>query len=76
MPKPRLKKKMSTFVGCGIGDRRLGILQSLYDKDEDLKKLVKLGYLSSETEGNRIWLALTLKGKQHVSPIEKYWSEL
>jgi|PlaIllAssembly_1097288.scaffolds.fasta_scaffold00001_155 hypothetical protein len=71
---PRIKKKMTAFVGCGIGERRLGILKSLYDKDTEMKKLVELGYLSAETEGKRVWLALTSKGKQHVIPREKYWS--
>jgi hypothetical protein len=76
MKAPRLKKKMSTFVGCDVGERRLGTLKSLYDKDTDLKKLVELGYLSAENEGSRVWLALTSKGKQHVLPRERYWSAM
>ena len=73
---PRIKKKMITFVGCKVGERRLGILKSLYDDDAEMKKLVELGYLSTEIEEKRVWLALTDKGKQHVVHREKYWAAI
>ena len=73
---PKLKKRMITFAGCDIGERRLGVLKSVFDKDEELKKLIKLGYLSAEVEDSRVWLSLTSKGKQHVLPFEKRWSQV
>lgn len=73
---PRIKKGMTAFVGCRIGERRLGLLKSLYEKDNELRDLVDLGYLTAEVEGKRVWLSLTSKGKRHVIPREKYWSAL
>lgn len=76
MRTPKLKKGMSTFVGCDIGERRLGVLPSCFDRDQTLQSLFKQGLLSAQTEDGRVWLALTVKGKNHVSSREKYWSQL
>lgn len=73
---PSLKKGMSTFVGCDVGERRLGLLRSCFDEDKVVQPLVKQGLLSAQTEDGRVWLALTVKGKNHVASREKYWSQL
>jgi hypothetical protein len=73
---PSLKKGMSTFVGCAIGYPRLGLWQSAFESDKVIQSLFKQGLLSATTEDGRVWLALTVKGKQHVTPMEKYWSQL
>jgi len=73
---PRIKKRMFMFAGCDIGERRLGVLENVFAKDEELKRLLKQGLLSATQEDGRLWFALTLKGKQHVSPLEKRWSAL
>lgn len=71
-----LKKRMSTFVGCDIGERRLGLLKKAFDNDKDIQSLIKQGLIVASIESDRIWLALTVKGKQHVIPAEKRWSAL
>lgn len=76
MKLPALKKGMSTFVGCAIGEPRLGLLQRCFESDKTIQSLFKQGLLSATTKDDRVWLALTVKGKQHVIPREKYWSQL
>lgn len=76
MRAPRLKKGMATFVGCAVGERRLGLLQRCFDEDKVMQSLVKQGLLSAQTEDGRVWLALTVKGKNQVATREKYWSQL
>lgn len=76
MRAPSLKKGMITFVGCGIGEPRLGLLTRCFESDKTIQGLVKQGLLSATTEDNRVWLALTAKGKRHVEPREKYWSQI
>ena len=76
MKVPTLKKGMSTFVGCAIGEPRLGLLQRCFESDKTIQGLFKQGLLSATTEDGRVWLALTVKGKRHVEPREKYWSQL
>lgn len=73
---PALKKGMTTFVGCDVGERRLGLLQRAFDADSNIQNLFKQGLLSATLEDGRVWLALTEKGKRHVIPREKYWSQL
>lgn len=76
MRRPTLKKGMSTFVGCDVGERRLGLLESAFEADSNIQNLFKQGLLSATLEDGRVWLALTEKGKRHVLPREKYWSQL
>lgn len=76
MRAPRLKKGMSTFVGCDVGDRRLGLIERCFNEDKVMQSLFKQGLLSAQLEDGRVWLALTVKGKNHVAPREKYWSQL
>lgn len=76
MRMPSLKKGMSTFVGCDVGEKRLGLLQRTFEADSNIQNLFKQGLLSATTEDGRVWLALTEKGKRHVIPREKYWSQL
>lgn len=73
MNKPRLKSGMTTFVGCEVGEKRSGLLKGT--KDYEVKtKLVKLGYLQViEIENSRVWFALTVKGKEHVSRLENFY---
>lgn len=76
MRAPRLKKGMTTFVGCDVGERRLGLLERCFDEDKVMQSLFKQGLLSAQIEDGRVWLALTVKGKNHVARREKYWSQL
>lgn len=76
MRAPSLKKGMTTFVGCDVGERRLGLLRRCFDEDEVIQSLVKQKLLSATLVDGRVWLALTVKGKNHVAPREKYWSQL
>lgn len=76
MRRPTLKKGMSTFVGCDVGERRLGLLRRAFDADETIQSLCKQKLLSATLEDGRVWLSLTEKGKLHVMPREKYWSQL
>lgn len=70
--KPRIKKGMSTFAGCDIGELRVGLLKSLLTPDHDYIKLEKQGYLESRDDGKRVWFFLTLKGKQHL----QVWNDI
>lgn len=76
MKMPALKKGMITFVGCAVGERRLGLLQRCFESDKTIQSLFKQGLLSATLEDGRVWLSLTEKGKRHVIPREKYWSQL
>lgn len=76
MRAPSLKKGMTTFVGCAVGERRLGLLQRCFNEDKTMQSLFKQGMLSAQLEDGRVWLALTVKGKNQVAPREKYWSQL
>ena len=74
MPKYSLKKGMTTFVGCTVGEQRLSLLPRTFDADKDIQSLVKQGLLSTTIEEGRIWLALTAKGNRYIISREKYWS--
>lgn len=74
----KIKKGMTTFVGCEVGEKRLGLLKKVFDADKNYQSLIKQGFLKSalDVKDNRIWLALTEKGKQHVLQFEKRWSQV
>jgi hypothetical protein len=75
MRKATLKKGMSTFVGCDVGERRLGRSKAAAG-GEVYNALVKSGYLTATDEGTRVWYALTNKGKTHVARVEAYYAKL
>lgn len=74
MKKPSIKKGMSVFVGCHIGEKRVGTLKSLLTPEHDYIKLEVAGYLTSDDDGKRRWFSLTSKGKQHVARVEKFYA--
>lgn len=76
MRMPYIKKGMTPFVGCSIGEPRLGLLPKWFESDKTIQGLFNRGFLSATTEDGMVWLALTEKGKRHVMPREKYWSQL
>lgn len=71
MRKPKIKKGMLAFVGCRVGERRLGTVKSLLTPDHDLVKLESSGYLEGFDDGKCRWFSLTIKGKNHIVPMER-----
>jgi hypothetical protein len=72
MKKPTLKNGMNVFVGCDIGENRLGYLKNAKSIQPYIE-LVNKGYLIANDQGSRIWFALTAKGKEHVVRVERYY---
>lgn len=63
------RKIMKTFVGCYVGELRIGILKQS-PTIQDYYNLVTLGYLMRQDDKSRMWFGLTAKGKMFVRPQE------
>ena len=61
---------MKTFVGCDVGELRVGILKQAERMIKDYYELVALGYLMQQDEKSRMWFGLTPRGKRFVKPQE------
>lgn len=80
MAAPRIKKGMSTFVGCAVGEARVGVHSGSVEWLA-YRQLEVSGLLMVATSGfpideknRRVWFALTEKGKKHVSRVEAYYA--
>lgn len=75
MAAPRLKKGMSTFVGCKVGEARVGV-HSGSAEWVAYRPLVDAGLLMTVVSpvSQRVWYALTDKGKKHVARVEAYYA--
>ncbi len=77
--KPKIKKGMSTFLGCYPGELRLSYRTNQYSSSI-YPELVTAGLIevvpANEPSEGYTGLALTDKGKSHVAPLESFYARL